>query len=231
MLYQELANTIMKDVINGKYEIGEKLPSAKKLCELYGVSNSTVREALRVLQNEGIVKSINGIGTFINKRMLKSDLSRLVSTKLLIESSGFEDKISGLKIYEHGAKEEWEEKLEGSSPFIIIERVRSTDECNLVKTINVLRKEVVGDIFEGGFDGSLLDYLQSALDIRIVYSISEIKVPAHDNQIDIDANNILGGKALLLDQVHYDEHDNPIFISIDYMNNEKMRFFIRRERF
>lgn len=50
---------------SGEIKIGEKLPTEKDFCEMLGVSRSTVREALRILQATGYVDMRPGLGAFL----------------------------------------------------------------------------------------------------------------------------------------------------------------------
>ncbi len=56
---------IKKLISSGKYSVGEKLPGEEYLRDNIGVSRSTVREALRVLQAQGFVEIIRGRGAFV----------------------------------------------------------------------------------------------------------------------------------------------------------------------
>jgi len=46
-------------------EVGTQLASERELCDKYGVSRTTVREALRELEQENLIKTVPGRGTFI----------------------------------------------------------------------------------------------------------------------------------------------------------------------
>ena len=64
---QEVANQIKESIFNGTYVSGDKLPSESHMAEMFGVSRVTVRQAVRVLENSGIVFTKQGIegGIFV----------------------------------------------------------------------------------------------------------------------------------------------------------------------
>ncbi len=62
---KQVIDSIKESIINGRFEVGEKLPPEVKLCEMLGVSRSSVREALQALQVEGYVELIPGRGAFV----------------------------------------------------------------------------------------------------------------------------------------------------------------------
>jgi GntR family transcriptional regulator len=52
-LYRDLRATLMAEIVAGKFPVGTRFPTDYELCERFQVSRSTVREALRSLQDEG----------------------------------------------------------------------------------------------------------------------------------------------------------------------------------
>jgi GntR family transcriptional regulator, transcriptional repressor for pyruvate dehydrogenase complex len=58
-------------VANGTYRVGDRLPPESELCTLFGVGRSTIREAMRVLANRGVVDIRHGEGTFVATRALE----------------------------------------------------------------------------------------------------------------------------------------------------------------
>lgn len=52
-------------IVEKNMQVGERLPSERKLCALLGVSRSTLREAIQYLQAQGMLKSRIGDGTYI----------------------------------------------------------------------------------------------------------------------------------------------------------------------
>lgn len=61
--YALLADSIIEDIAAGRYAVGSLLPTETELCEQFGVSRHTVREALRRLREMGLVSRHQGIGT------------------------------------------------------------------------------------------------------------------------------------------------------------------------
>lgn len=58
-------DSIKKKIIDGDLHIGDQLDSERVMSELYGINRMTVRNALKNLEKEGIIKSYRGKGTFV----------------------------------------------------------------------------------------------------------------------------------------------------------------------
>ncbi len=63
-LYLKLSETLI-DEIENNYEVGEMLPSERKLGEIYDVSRTTVRLALNDLERKGYISRQHGKGSFV----------------------------------------------------------------------------------------------------------------------------------------------------------------------
>jgi GntR family transcriptional repressor for pyruvate dehydrogenase complex len=55
-------------VANGTYKVGDRLPAEPQLSDMFDVGRSTIREAIRVLSNRGIVDVRHGDGTYVAAR-------------------------------------------------------------------------------------------------------------------------------------------------------------------
>jgi len=66
---QEVASRIKESIFDETFAPGDKLPSERKMAEAFGVSNVTVRQAIRVLENSGIVYTKQGVdgGIFVSE--------------------------------------------------------------------------------------------------------------------------------------------------------------------
>jgi len=64
-LYMQVAATLKEAIVSGEYPVGSLLPTEDALCERFGVSRYTVRGALRLLREDGLVSSRQGAGTLV----------------------------------------------------------------------------------------------------------------------------------------------------------------------
>jgi len=83
--YVQLATILRHRIASGEFRPGDQLPSESQLCERYGVSPMTVRRVINRLADQGIVDTVQGLGTFAKPIDLGAatfdlrDLQRLLS--------------------------------------------------------------------------------------------------------------------------------------------------------
>ena len=63
--YQDVADVLIEEVGAGKFPVGTMLPTELELCERFEVSRYTIREALRRLEEIGLVARRQGSGTIV----------------------------------------------------------------------------------------------------------------------------------------------------------------------
>lgn len=66
--YALVAQTLIDDIRRGHYGVGQMLPPETALCTQFGVSRHTMREAMRLLIERGLVTRQRGIGTTVTSR-------------------------------------------------------------------------------------------------------------------------------------------------------------------
>ena len=87
--YQEIFNDLQEKILNGSYLAGVLLPTEKELQDQYQVSRDTVRKALRLLTEKGLIQKVQGRGSQVLKQeLLNFPVSGLTSYKELVDSLG-----------------------------------------------------------------------------------------------------------------------------------------------
>jgi DNA-binding LacI/PurR family transcriptional regulator len=64
-IYKRVSESLLRDIQNGKYGPGQKLPSETALVQRFGTSRITVGRALRELKQRGLVTGVAGSGNFV----------------------------------------------------------------------------------------------------------------------------------------------------------------------
>jgi GntR family transcriptional repressor for pyruvate dehydrogenase complex len=83
----EIIETLRQDIVTRRLPHGERLPSEKELSNRFGVSQPTVREAIRALEAVGLVDVFHGSGTFVRSQGDYA-LASALQTLLQLESVG-----------------------------------------------------------------------------------------------------------------------------------------------
>ena len=68
-LYEKIVEQIESRILDGDLKSGERLPSERELGKQFGVSRTSIREAIRVLNLKGLVKVNHGRGTFVAEKI------------------------------------------------------------------------------------------------------------------------------------------------------------------
>lgn len=66
-LYRQLADALRAQIAAGRYAVGAQLPTEHELCAEHGVSRHTAREALRLLEEDGLIIRRRGAGTIVTQ--------------------------------------------------------------------------------------------------------------------------------------------------------------------
>lgn len=75
-LYEQIAQQIKQEVSNGGFDAQRRLPTEKAFAEQFNVSRITVRKAIQLLSQEGLVETKQGKGTFVRSQAMRKNLKR-----------------------------------------------------------------------------------------------------------------------------------------------------------
>ncbi|MDJ0577901.1 MAG: GntR family transcriptional regulator [Xenococcaceae cyanobacterium MO_234.B1] len=64
-LYIQIAQKLRESIQQGVYQVEEKLPSEHQLSERFGVNRHTLRRAVSLLKEEGLLRTDKGRGIFL----------------------------------------------------------------------------------------------------------------------------------------------------------------------
>lgn len=211
-LYYQIYDIMFQDITNGKYEIGSLLPSENELMQKYNVSRATVRKAMEILSNEGLIEKRRGLGTCVKNLRPNSSLNRVVSyTRKKTDNQA----IAYKKIIEHKeikASKEFAEILalqEGES-LIQLKRVRYADEKPMYLETNYFEKAWVPKVMEHDFSKeSLRVFLSNYYNISWAYAKQEILAVGADEAVSELLSIPIGAPLLCIKRISYDMKNFP----------------------
>lgn len=129
-LHLQLRNLLKLEIDNGMYP--EKIPTEVELGEKYGVSRSTVRQAVKTLVDEGVLEKKQGLGTFIAVRPIEEWLGNLSSFHDVVTAMGMEPDIQLLEKGFASEPEEIAAALGVDDQFYYVHRLRTANGIPLV---------------------------------------------------------------------------------------------------
>ncbi|WP_078409908.1 GntR family transcriptional regulator [Priestia abyssalis] len=233
--YLNIKEELEEMIKDGQLKIGEKLPSEYNMAKFFGVSRDTFRSAVKLLEQERKLLVKHGVGTFVIKppSNIPSSLEKLQSIGDLIKFAGLHEGERQESISLEKCRKDWAEKLgisEGD-PVYLLKRIRTADHEPVAFSINILPKAVVGNIFEETqFSGSLFRFLQMECGISILHADTEIVVPLSSDENVQKLMCTPNTTVLLLKHLNFNEKNQQVMYSLDYLRNDIFNFWIRRKK-
>jgi GntR family transcriptional regulator len=154
-----IAEGLRARVLAGELRAGARLPSEPDLARSLGVSRSSLRAAIALLEEDGLLRRLQGSGTYVtHKPLLRNDLSRNFSVSAMIQAKGLEPGT----LFGRSATEIPPAEVAAAfgiaedSPVSVLRRVRTADGRPVVDTTDWCRREVLDAAALSGLaDGSL----------------------------------------------------------------------------
>jgi GntR family transcriptional regulator len=87
---EDVRRVLAERISAGRLRPGQRLGAERALAAELGVSRATLRQALAVLEDSGLVRRVpgRGGGTFVSRDKIERDLSRVVGVPALLRSQG-----------------------------------------------------------------------------------------------------------------------------------------------
>lgn len=183
--YEKIAFDIKEDILSEKYKPNEQLPFEKELCEKYNVSKMTVKKALDLLVNDGLIIKRRGSGTFV-KDITEKEIQRIIEKKqfsgLTTTSIGHKVTSKVLEFKIINATKEIADilKIEEDEFIYFVHRVRYVDDKAVVieKTyipLNLIPRMKLADVKK-----SIYGYIKDKLGLNIQSAHSTVRAMKSD---------------------------------------------------
>jgi GntR family transcriptional regulator len=210
---------------------GQQLPTEASFAARFGVGRTTVREALKLLENDGLIQVRRGLGRFVSAApALRRPLTRLESVTELMTSAGYQvtSRVLSASAGSPAPDERDALKLAERSEVVRLERLRMHSDEPYIYSVDVMpRSYFPADLGEVDWTGSLLDFLdgRGARPAYSVAQISAVHLPA-----GLAAEHGLAERVpwLLMIQVNTTAAGEPVIYSHDYHRGDRFSFDVLR---
>ncbi|MFP4490956.1 MAG: GntR family transcriptional regulator [Spirochaetaceae bacterium] len=213
-LYLVAKNAIITNILEDTFK--EKLPSEEALCEMLGVSRTTIREALIELQREGLITKLHGTGNLIHKKSLlaKMRIDKFSNFEELLESGGYKVRVERSQVRWVSDPTEYGGPVseEGDSLFLFIEHIHYADDKPAIVARIFVRESLLKKEPEdlAMYSGTFRELLDTGSREKTANSIISFE-PAGADSIEADILNITENTPLIRwQEKFYSVFDNII---------------------
>lgn len=177
--YETIVKEIKEKIFSNEYQAGQVLPSENDLVELYGVSRSTVRQALKILSDSGLIQRRHGYGsTVIDRNILSFPVNGLTSYKEMKELLHFESRTDVVKFEKIIIDEKLAKKTllpENEFAYLILRRREINGSFSILDT-DIFLSDIAKGLTKKIAENSIYEYLENTLKLNISYAQKEITV-------------------------------------------------------
>jgi GntR family transcriptional regulator len=229
-LYYRVANHLRNRIMGGIYKSGEKIPSESELCNEFSVSRITIRQALKLLEDQGMLIRKQGVGTLVNVEIN----CQPISFSGYIEDIIFQvlpAKVINFKKEEVEPQTEIKNilKLKDNEKVIKLERIRSIDNKINCYALNYIPIDI-GDCIS---ENNLNEYtLIELIDMKSVVKEANQTITAiKADDVIADKLKIQKGDPVLFSEyVMYDKDNRPLNLARVHYHPERYNFTVKMGR-
>ncbi len=242
-LPKQIENELLAELYES--DPGERFPSESDLAKRFNVSRVTVREALSSLERKGILVRKQGVGTFVNRHVLKiqARIDESIEFGELIRDTGHEATLSEAQVSIAPAEAEVAGRLqiEAGEETLVFRKVFAADGVPVIYVVNVVPLKLVDPRLRNlGFEDTLkaetiYNFLTRHCHQTVAYQIADLKAVVADEEIGrylfaFGVKPVARGVPILnIVEVGYNAEDQPLFYSDEYYNTDVIQFNLLRK--
>ncbi|WP_326315356.1 GntR family transcriptional regulator [Halobacillus sp. HZG1] len=231
-LYLQLKELFIDRIHNGQWEADKLIPTEQELMKEFDVSRTTIRQAISILVQEGLVEKKQGRGTIVKPRKLSGNLSQLkgFAEEVLERGQVPRSKLIRAEFKSNLHHEKSMLEVKDDEPILLIERIRLADEIPVALERTCWPKEIGEILMKHNLDEAR--YYEILENYNIYLNRASEKIAAINATIDeADALGIRGGEALLeMTRLSFGVNERPIEYTKTKYRNDQYHYSLELKR-
>ncbi len=206
-LYYQLATLLSEKIISRELRTGDRLPTEVDLVEEYGISRITVRQALRLLEEEGLIRREVGRGTFVSEyRPFIGALKVEGSLEDIISLGQNPVKVLDVKTVKAAPDDAALFGIEPGSPIIRATRIRLHHGEPYSHIVNELPGDIGRRLSRSDWKGVILRVIEQKLGIPLRDAEQTVRASLADARLARLLNTKVGAPLLAVERVVRTDH-------------------------
>jgi GntR family transcriptional regulator len=233
--YVQLKDALLEGIESGRWKPGDRIPSEPELCQMFDVSRTVVRQALKDMTYQGLVVREKGRGTFVAE-------PKISSGSLVHSLAGFYEDMAGrgqppvTRVLEQviepaGGRLLAALRIEETAPVIKLVRLRFVQDEPIVLVTSYLPYDLCPKLAQADLsEQSLYAFLKGEYGLAVASGRRRIEAVAA-NEHEARLLKIEEGAPLLkLDSVSYLEDGTPLEYFHGVFRGDRSRFEVEIDR-
>ncbi|WP_302279693.1 GntR family transcriptional regulator [Brachyspira pilosicoli] len=212
-LYYQLYDILLNKIKSGDYKPNDLFPTENELIEKYKVSRITVRKAMDMLSQEGLISKKRGIGTFVKAQKIENNLASIIDFNDNMKNKGYSHftKVITNKIVECNNNISEALSIPNNTKLINIERLRlMQNEPICLESANLIYDRCPEVLNRDFNNESLRTFIKD--NYKIIWKHAKQKITAinADKRISNILNIKKGDPILYIERVSYCTDNIPL---------------------
>lgn len=226
-IYKQIIKAIKKNISAKEWKEGDRIPSEEEMVSKLQVSRGTVRKAISVLVEDGILEKIQGKGTYVAKATISYPFAQeLVSfaESMKQKKLNFTTKVLVCKKIKPTPFLQDQLNINEDSPVLYLQRIRTTDDVPAILSNNWVSLERCPNLEKVDYSSvTLFDAIEESMGEKISYGIRDFLA----NKITQEQSKIMRLRVddpiLQIKQKTFNSNDQPLEVSDIYMRTDQYR--------
>ena len=230
-VYLQLAEILEKRIKDSSYKIDSKIPPEGKLSTDFKVNRNTIRHAIELLVEKGLLEKQKGVGTFVKRKTTLHPIHRLGKMTSFLDDFemnhvNIEDRITSKDIIK--ANSELAEKLmiKPGEKIIRLERIRIADGTPFLLELQFYPFKDFSGLMETEIKGSMYKLLTEQFNADLHHSIQTIRAVKPTKEIAQKLEISRAIPCIMLESLAYTRNNICIEVLNSYYRGDRYVFTV-----